>query len=753
MSLFLRQALQAKKDKEALEAAIDAPSPQPTEAPAPTAEAPKPGSFKAKLAALAAAKNLPLPPEPVAAIEPVEVPTPKPVPVDFEALTKAAGDLTYWYHVGSKAFQSSDSGKPHGFGWKSITLDHYNKLVEANLPVEGLVVKEAEPTLPAPSAIAQAIAKAQFSLDSLYQAYLDARFTTEEADEELHDIKALLEANPALFSALAESPVPLNAKQLAAVSLARLGKSFVLTGAAGTGKTTAQAAVVDILDKEGAFGVHDFKYIGKKASIAICAFTKVAVRNIQKAIRKNPRIKHYADHCMTIHSLLEFEPEAVDRVDEQGSTYTTKMFMPQRHSGNPLGITHLIIEEASMVGLDLWMQLYDAMLAGIQIIFLGDINQLQPVFAKPILGYALLKLPVIELTRVYRQALDSPVIANAHRVLKGLPIQASPCGKVAVIPGKSETKVGQSKMGLAMKIQFRKMWEAGFYDPDQDIILLPWNKQAMGTKEINETVASFLGAARDALVYHVKANRTQWYLAVGDRVLVDKRAGVITAIRENPKYIGGATKPAGFYTRDGTPILGGGSTVDFDAVGADEIDYSNFSMEDVETDEGKRASSHVVTVEYSDTEGATGDLTSAGHFADSNFQFGYAMTCHKAQGSEFRRVFMCLHHDHLSFVGREFMYTGLTRAREEFIIFAKYDLIERACLKQDVKGDSLADKIEYFNSGALADLDMVPVEKLVEDEPEVKDLSSVLAKGGYAPSGAQEWLGQVRNYQEDDIPF
>lgn len=632
----------------------------------------------------------------------------------IESLAAEAKE-TYWLKVSTGAFCSSMEGKPTGFGWKAITLEQYNSLVAASLPstTEQKELAQAKET-PVAQAIRGTIGGTKEEvLERLALDYAKARFTPTEIEDELEAVKTILEEQPQLVRVLEESPVPLNSKQLLGVSLTLKKQSFVLTGAAGTGKTTAQAAVVDILDKEGAFGKHDFKYIGEAPSIAIVAFTKVAVRNIQKAIRKNDRIAHYAQHCMTIHSLLEFEPVVEEREYEDGAKKDVRVFKPQRNKENPTTITHLIVEEASMVGLDLWWQLFAALPAGVQIVFLGDINQLQPVFAKPILGYALVKLPVIELSRVYRQALDSPIIFNAHQVLKGLPITSSKCGKVAVVEGKSPTKVGQTRMGLALGNQFKALYEAGFYSPDEDMILLPWNKQAMGVKAINEIVASFLGVSRDALVYHVRTSRMQWYLAVDDKVLVDKRAGIITKIEENPKYIGPDTNPAGYYTRDGTPLLGGGSTVDFgeEAPSAvDSIDYSSFSMDDIETEEGNRAASHIVSVQWDDT-GTISDLRTSGDFSESNFQFGYAMTVHKAQGSEWRKVFSAFHSEHMSFLSRELVYTAITRAREEFILFAKPDVIARACLKQEVKGTSLADKIDYFNSGALLDLDLVPVEK------------------------------------------
>lgn len=637
-------------------------------------------------------------PAPTEATQPV--PT-LPIPtIQAEPATEPA---LYWKNRINGEFAASP--KKPGFAWVQITQEEFTALVEAtgNSSIES---PTAESSLEA----------AGFTLSNIKEAFEKARFTKEEAAEEAEAIADLLKKDPLLERVLAESPVPLNANQLLAAYYARMGKSFVLTGAAGTGKTTAQAATIDILDKEAVFSTHNFKYIGTAPSIAVVAFTKVAVRNIQKAIRKNDRIAHYADHCMTIHALLEFEPEVEEREDADGSLYNVRIFRPQRHRLNPLSITHLIIEEASMVGLDLFRLLADALLPGVQIVYLGDINQLQPIFSNPILAYALVKLPVIELTRVYRQALDNPIIFNAHEVLKGRTITTSPCGKVSVVTGTSKVQVGQSKMALAIKTSLKKLYEAGHYDPEEDQILLPWNKQDLGTKSINNYVASFLGAARNALVYQVRAGRHTWWLAEGDKVLVDKRVGLITNIQENPKYIGGATAPAGFYTRDGTPLLGLSDTVDFDEHSAlDNMDYADFSMDLVETEEGARAASHVVSIAWMDTEGATGMLHTAGDFADSKFDFAYAMTVHKAQGSEYRKVFMALHNDHYGFISRELMYTALTRAREEFVLFAKEDLVAAACKKQEVKGNSLQDKIAFFTSGALGDLEQVQVEFPIEE--------------------------------------
>lgn len=515
-----------------------------------------------------------------------------------------------------------------------------------------------------------------------------------------------VETNPYTFGA-----ITLNKQQAKAPVMAATGQSFVLTGAAGTGKTATQAAVIESLDKAGAFKVHDFKYIGEAPSVALVAFTKVAVRNIQKALRKNDAISHYAAHCMTVHSLLEFIPVVETRLDEDGNEKNVRIFRPQRHAGNPLKITHLVVEEASMIGTDLWELLYDALMPDVQIVFLGDINQIKPVFGDPILAYALKQLEVVELTEVYRTEDGSPIIPAAHEVLNGRPFTNSDCGRVSILSGKSKYKVTQAAMGRAMIAAFRQLFDAGAYDPDLDIILCPWNKRDMGTTAINEGLATYLGVKRGALVQEVRAGFNRWWLAEGDKVLVDKRQGYIVNIQTNPKYVGQSCMPAGSYTRSGIPILGDGSMAKSDAEADwDEMaDYSNFSLSDIADDEDApalRAASHIVTVRYNDQDDddfSVTEISTSGEFAPAVFQFGYALTVHKAQGSEWRNVYFMAHYDHLGFLCRELVYTALTRASETFTFFGKEDLLAAAVAKVSIKGDTLADKIEYFSSGLRYD--------------------------------------------------
>ena len=295
-----------------------------------------------------------------------------------------------------------------------------------------------------------------------------------------------------------------------------------------------------------------------------------------------------------------------------------------------------------------------------------------------------------------------------------------------IVSGTSTYKVGQERMAIALTQMLNKLHDIGDYNEHSDIILIPFNKQPMGTKSMNEKIASFLGQKRNALVQEVKAGFNKWWLAVGDKVLVEKQTCWITSIVENPKYMGESCAPPALYSRDGTLISGG--DIDFDEVVDMELaDYSDFSMEDIEEDMGKRAASHIVTVstvnpnDPVDPEddnadlGITLTLSSAGDFRDETFSFGYCMSVHKAQGSEWRKVFILLHYDFSAMLNRELMYTAVTRAREEVVICAKPDLIEVSIKRQKIAGVGLQEKILYFNGGALSDLDAIPVTKSTQD--------------------------------------
>lgn len=499
--------------------------------------------------------------------------------------------------------------------------------------------------------------------------------------------------------------IELNEKQLLAKEFALAGKNFCLIGAAGTGKTTTQRSVAETLLESDSLSTTSFKIQGDHRvtapSIAFVAYTRRASANLQRAIHKNPRLEEaLAVNIMTIHALLEFIP--VTYLDEEGKERFR--FEPQKTAANPLSITHLVIEEASMVGLDLWRQLYDALPSGVQIIFIGDINQLPPVFGASVLNYALVQLPIVELDKVYRQADDSTIIENAHRILRGnCELRYAP--DFQIVQGKSPIQIGQAKTARALSLLFRQLFDSGDYDPEQDMILSPFNKQDLGTINLNRHIAQFLGQFRQAEVHEILAGFNTHYLAVGDRVMYNKMDCIITDIQGNSDYCGSKTPqiPGCDLTRFGGRIAGAEAHIDLDAEADPLLNYSTFSVEELaEQDaERKQQASHKVFLQALES-GQSMMIKSAGDFQDAVFSLGYALTVHKAQGCEWRHVYIVLHKEHSVMLFRELVYTAVTRSRERCILITKQSNVDKAVSNPRIKGNSIADKIEYFNRDITA---------------------------------------------------
>lgn len=504
--------------------------------------------------------------------------------------------------------------------------------------------------------------------------------------------------------------ISLNTEQLLAKELAFSGKSFCLVGAAGTGKTTAQREIAKALLEQNKLSSHYFRIQGTgerimAPSIAFVAYTRIASGNLRRAIHKDPALEERLLHNVTtIHNLLEYEPEFYWDYEAEKEKMR---FVPRRNANNPLDITHLIIEESSMVGLKLWNELYEAMRPGTQIIFIGDINQLPPVMDKSILNYALVQLPVVELTKVYRQAEDSLILENAHAILAGKYSEIKE-GKDFKIMRNGEVQHSQHKLAQMIGTSFPRFAEIEMmqkgegYDPEQDIILSPFNKQDLGTDNLNKWIAQFLGVKRKAVTHEIKAGIATLYLAVGDKVMYNKQVGTITKISKNMEYHGKSTKtPAIGLTRFGTYIqVEGEAFIEEDeddfGIGYEDIDLEKMAEEGKKEDL-LRSASHIVDILLETDQTIT--LSAVGDFAPAVFSLGYALTIHKAQGCEWRKVFIVLHKDHSVMAFRELLYTAVTRSRECCIIIAKDFMIKKAVENPRIKGNSIEEKIEYFNSG------------------------------------------------------
>lgn len=577
-------------------------------------------------------------------------------------------------------------------------------------------------------------------------------------DEEVEEvIKDILE--PSLtadkLSAPAETGVAanvtLNKEQQSFVDLVLSGIDCCLIGAAGTGKTTSMKVVTRELIDGGHLPVirRHTKYIATgQPGMVITAFTNKAVNNIRKAV-----VPELRQNTITIHKLLEFAPQFYDIEDpaHPGKLKTTMRFEPTYNKHNPLPpeIKVVAFEESSMLDVPLYQMYLDAMWHDHQEIFLGDIQQLPPVFGSAILGFKLNELKVVELVQIYRQAAASPIIDLAHKLLAGdktvfspksITVQENhaPTGKVisrkrvtALAELSKETPNGTvffqpwqktlvEEHAIPAFVGQLKIWsKAGYYNPDDDIILCPFNVN-VGTVELNKQISQYLGRERNAVVHHVIAGFESHYYAVGDRVLYSKEDARIIGIRKNPAYMGKTTMTPsvhlnrwGIYEQNVTESEAYLHKQDSANLSADAIDKM-MDLELTAEDDSKdrvQASSHIIEVKlnYGGDDENIFLLTSAGDIR--NLLGGYAITIHKAQGSEWENVFLFFHITHQSRVSRELLYTAVTRARSRLHIICEADTFFKGISFQQIGGNTLAEKANLFKGKALAPGAKIPISK------------------------------------------
>lgn len=521
-----------------------------------------------------------------------------------------------------------------------------------------------------------------------------------------------------------------NEQQLDAIHSAMTGKSFVIMGSAGTGKTTTTKGAVYSMVRNNILPYFQpweaTKWLAPgRPGIVLCSFTNMAVRQIAKHFTRDIT-------CITIHKLLEFRPVFYEVEDPVTGLISKTMRMePSRNRLNPLprSLRTIVVDEASMVGTDLFNLLLDALPnpAAVQFIFIGDLNQLPPVYGQAILGRKLMELPIVELTTVYRQALLSPIISLAIKMKDGLPI---PISEKQIIDGGEHGKVTihpwskPLKWDDALPLAANHMKAAmlnNLFDPITDIILCPFNVN-FGVKELNSNLADWMGRQRDATVHEIIAGFNTHYYAEGDKVLVNKREAIITKIQRNRSYSGKRPVSAELYKIDRWGGAEKRSVKNTSASDIWEMETADTDVDallasmiatDTKVEDRKAACSHRITIrflngtnpaDWTDKDDAENCETFEEDWLETaaevnDMLFAYAITVHKSQGSEWRKVFLILHSSHAQMCSRELLYTAITRAAKELYVICEPDrgmkagTLTKAAKTPRLKGNTLAEKL------------------------------------------------------------
>ncbi len=394
-------------------------------------------------------------------------------------------------------------------------------------------------------------------------------------------------------------------QQEEAIRLAATSGLLVITGGPGTGKTTILKGILKLYAQMG-------------VSCLLAAPTGRAAKRLTEVTGQ--------DAC-TIHRLLEagIEPR------------TGKLFF-SRDASNPLKADAVIIDEMSMVDIQLLHSFMQALPEKCRLILVGDPDQLPPVGPGFPLNDILRSnvLPSIRLTEIFRQAQESLIVMNAHRVNQGqLPILRDVKNDFFFLGATAEESVAQTIVGLCTT---RLPQNMGIL-PEQIQVLSPTKKGLTGTVNLNKLLQKSLNPPSPE-----KKERAfgEFIFREGDRVM---------QIRNNYDMMWTKT--------DGSMV---GSGVFNGDVGI--IQRIDTAMEQL-------------TVIFDDRQ-ADYDFDQL-----NELELAYAMTVHKSQGSEYRAVILAAWGGSAYLLNRSILYTAITRARELMIIAGREEVV--AAMTQNAK--------------------------------------------------------------------
>lgn len=542
----------------------------------------------------------------------------------------------------------------------------------------------------------------------------------------------------AKLSKLIDHDFPFDESQLDAIEGICEEQYAALTGAAGTGKTTTTKAIVDrLLESAELQGVNMEGYWKKGfqnndadddyeapekwvPSIAMCAFTGRATQMIKKNF---PRDWH--GNIMTIHRLLGFYPDYYDDWDDETGGFRKKVrFIPTYNADFKLPWDVVIIDEAGMLGVDLWHQLLDALKDGCRIIMIGDINQLPPVHGKSIFGYAMCNWPAWELTHVHRQqGEDNEIVDNAWRIIHGQRPESK--GRFLMMELKGDAQYSSRQIRKWMPA----LQEKGFFDPIRDTIITPINGEegsrgfALGQLPLNREFALIFNPKTENPRYIIDGGRERKQFAVGDKVMATKNdweagitngmTGIITAIRENAEYSGdsrlfGTVEAVNDYLSE-NPGADNDPEISFEELN-NSLEAMDRGREKTKEKRERGPSSHVVTVQFGEGEHGF-EIPFASLSEVGSLMTAYVVTCHKMQGGESPVVVVIVHNAHRAMLYREWLYTAVTRASQRCLMLYTEDAL-RSCLnKQKMPGKTLKEKVLSFQAAQNIMIDGVNMSK------------------------------------------
>ena len=366
---------------------------------------------------------------------------------------------------------------------------------------------------------------------------------------------------------------------------------LILTGGPGTGKTTTINTMIQFFESEG-------------LSILLAAPTGRAAKRMTEAT---------GYEAQTIHRLLE--------VNGNPEEESTGGFLRNRE--NPLEADVIIIDEMSMVDLNLMHALLSAVVQGTRLILVGDVDQLPSVGPGSVLKDIISseRFHVVTLTKIFRQAGESDIIMNAHKINAGEPVELNKKSRdfFFVKCDEADTIIG----GIIALIQ-RKLPQYVQAHPNEIQVMTPTRKGLLGVERMNVILQKYLNPADEKKTEREINGRL---FREGDKVM---------QIKNNYQLEWEICTRFGLTVDKGMGVFNGDMGV------ISEINEYKETVE-VEYDEGRK-------VKY-------------GFDMVDELELAYAITVHKSQGSEYPAVILPLLPGPKLLYNRNLLYTAVTRAK------------------------------------------------------------------------------------------
>ena len=402
---------------------------------------------------------------------------------------------------------------------------------------------------------------------------------------------------------------------------------LVLTGGPGTGKTTTINTMIRFFESEG-------------MSILLAAPTGRAAKRMTEAT---------GYEAQTIHRLLEVNVNP-EETDSAGG------FMRNRQ--NPLEADVIIIDEMSMVDLPLMHALLSAVVPGTRLVLVGDVDQLPSVGPGSVLKDIITSdcFPVVTLTRIFRQAGESDIVVNAHKINAGEPVCLDNKSRDFFFLRRQDA---DTIIGVTIMLIQKKLPRYVGAEPGEIQVMTPTRKGLLGVERLNTILQRYLNP-QDPKKAEKEINGRLF--REGDKVM---------QIKNNYQLEWEVTTKFGLAVDKGAGVFNGDMGV------ITEINQYTETIE-VEFDEARR-------VKY-------------GFDAVEELELAYAITVHKSQGSEYPAVIIPLLQGPRLLYNRNLLYTAVTRAKKCLTIIGSDTVFQEMIQNKNEQAryTSLAERIREF---------------------------------------------------------